>query len=173
MQNNIIKVEAKHAFTMFPKKPVILGQGENTYGIVSWTILDVIEGEPKADAYDDITITGHYEEEIDSTKNYTILAKEVEHEKYGTQYELMFIGEIMDLTSVGNQKAFLKTFLTDGQIEEMFKVLPNPLETVNDHDIEALKKVHGIGDYISERIIERFEENKDYCHLYLELDGLG
>ena len=173
MQNNIIKVEVKHAYTMFPKKPVILGKGEDTYGIVSWTVLDVLEGEPKTDFYDGVTITGYYEEEIDSSKNYTILAKEVEHEKYGIQYELMFIGEIVDLASVGNQKAFLKTFLTDGQIEEMFKVLPNPLEVIYNGDIEALKKVHGIGDYISERIIERFEDNRDYCNIYLELDGLG
>src|SRR5665647_3880424 len=92
MQNNIIKVEVKHAYTMFPKKPVILGKGEDTYGIVSWTVLDVLEGEPKTDFYDGVTITGYYEEEIDSSKNYTILAKEVEHEKYGIQYELMFIG---------------------------------------------------------------------------------
>jgi exodeoxyribonuclease V alpha subunit len=173
MQNNIIKIEAKHAYTMFPKKPTVLGRGEDTYGIVCWTVTDVIEGEPKTDLYDAITVTGTYEEQIESNKTYTILAKEIEHEKYGIQYELMFIGEILDFTSVGNQKAFLKTFLTDGQIEEMFKVLKNPLEIIQNHDTQALKKVHGIGDYISERIIERFEECKDYCNVYLELDGLG
>ncbi len=173
MQNNIIKVEAKHAYTMFPKKPIVLGRGEDTYGIVSWTITDVVEGEPKTDIYDAIIITGKYEEEIEPNKNYTILAKEVQHEKYGTQYELIFIGEILDFTSIGNQKAFLKTFLTQGQIEEMFKVHKNPLETIQNHDIEGLKKVHGIGDYISKRIIERYEECKDYCNVYLELDGLG
>lgn len=174
MQSNIIKIEAKHAYTMFPKKPTVLGCGEDTYGIVAWTVTDVLEGEPKTDDFnDEITVTGYYEEEIDFSKTYTILAKEVEHEKYGVQYQLLFIGEVMDLTSVGNQKAFLKTFLSDGQIEEMFKVLSNPLKSIADHDIDALKKVHGIGDYISERIIERFEDNKDYCNVYLELDGYG
>lgn len=173
MQNNIIKIEAKHDYTLFPKRPIVLGKGDNIYGVVSWIVTNVIEGEPHTDSFDCIKVTGYYEEEIDVNKTYTILAKEVEHEKYGIQYELMFIGEIVDFTSIGNQRAFLKTFLTNGQIEEMFKVLENPLLTIQNHDIESLKKVHGIGDYISERIIERFEECKDYCNIYLELDGLG
>lgn len=170
---NIIKIEAKHAYTLFPKAPKTLGMEDDTYGIVSWSITSVIEGEPASDKYENIVITGIYEEPITPLKNYTIMAKEVEHEKYGKQYQLMFIGEILDLTSVGNQKAFLKTFLSDGQIEEMFKVLKNPLATIQAHDIESLKKVYGIGDYISQRIIERFEDGKDYCNVYLELDGLG
>jgi len=172
--SDIIKVEVKHAYTMFPRRPIVLGQGEDVYGIVAWIVTDVLEGEPKINDFnDEITVTGYYEEEIDPSKTYTILAKEVEHDKYGIQYQLLFIGQVVDLTSVGNQKAFLKTFLSDGQIEEMFKVLPNPLKSIADHDVGALKKVHGIGDYISERIIERFEENKDYCNVYLELDGYG
>jgi exodeoxyribonuclease V alpha subunit len=173
MVNDIIKVEAKHAYTKFPKKSIILGTGEDTFGIVSWTVVDVIEGVPMTDVYDNITVTGYYEEEIEYGKTYTILAKESEHEKYGVQYELLFIGEIINFASIGNQKSFLKTFLTDGQIEEMFKVLDNPLDVIQRHDIESLKKVHGIGDYISERIIERYEDGKDYCNVYLELDGLG
>jgi exodeoxyribonuclease V alpha subunit len=173
MINDIIKIEAKHAYTKFPKRPIILGVGEDTFGIVSWTVVDVIEGIPATDIYDNITVTGYYEEEIEYGKTYTILAKESEHEKYGVQYELLFIGEIINFASIGNQKSFLKTFLTDGQIEEMFKVLGNPLDIIQKHDIESLKKVHGIGDYISERIIERYEDCKDYCNVYLELDGLG
>ncbi|MFA7689154.1 MAG: helix-hairpin-helix domain-containing protein, partial [Bacilli bacterium] len=173
MSDNIIKIEARHAYTLFPKKPIVLGTEENTYGIVSWNVNNVIEGDPLTDAYNNITITGEYEEIIEIGKVYTILAKEFEHEKYGIQYQLLFIGQIVDLSNVGNQKAFLKTFLTDGQIEEMFKVLKNPLDIIQRHDIESLKKVHGIGDYISQRIIERFEEVKDYSSVYLELDGLG
>lgn len=173
MINDIIKIEAKHAYTMFPKKPIVLGNSDDSFGIVVWTILDVVEGSPNADIYDNITVTGYYEEEIEYGKTYTILAKETNHEKYGVQYELLFIGEIINFTSIGNQKSFLKTFLTDGQIEEMFKVLDDPLDIIQKHDINSLKKVHGIGDYISEKIIERFEDCKDYCNVYLELDGLG
>lgn len=171
--NNIIKIEAKHEYTLFPKYPLILGKGENNYGIVKWCLLSVLEGEPIIDKNDCVTVTGNYHEEIDSSKTYTILAKETDHPQYGKQYQLIFIGEILNLSNIGNQRAFLKTFLTNGQIEEMFKVLENPLKTIQEHDIESLKKVHGIGDYIGKRIIDRYERGKDYCNVYLELDDLG
>lgn len=171
--NNIIKIEAFHEFTLFPKYPAILGNEENNFGVVKWSIINILNGEPVTDKNGCVTITGKYEEEIDTAKRYTILAKETEHSQYGKQYQLIFIGEILNLSNVRNQKAFLETFLTSGQIEEMFKVLDNPLETIQNHDIESLKKVHGIGDYISQRIIERYEQGKDYCNVYLELDGLG
>lgn len=163
----------RHNHTLFPKFPSILGTEDSTYGIVVWNVISVLEGNPKIDKYDNITITGTYEEEIDSTKVYTILAKEKNHEKYGLQYELMFIGEIINLVGVGNQKAFLKTFLTEGQVNELFKVLENPLLTIQQHDIDGLKKACGIGDYIANCIIERYEDSKDNCSLYIELDGLG
>jgi len=173
LTDDIIKIEASHAFTLFPRYPTILGTEDNKYGIVKWNVLSVLDGEVESDKNDIVTITGNYEEEINENKNYTILAKEIMHEKFGKQYQLIFIGEVLDLTSVGHQKAFLATFLTDGQITEMYKVLDNPLKTVQDHDINSLKKVHGIGDYIANCIIERFEDCKDNCNVYIELDGLG
>ena len=171
--NNIIKIEARLKHILFPKYPTILGNSDNNYGIVSWSPMLVLEGEPVLDNYDSLVIKGNYEEEIDINKNYTIVAKEVNDEERGTQYELIFIGELIDFSNVNNQKAFLKTFLTDGQIIEMFKILDNPLKTIEEHDIESLKKVHGIGDYIANCIIERFEDNKDNCEVYLELDDYG
>lgn len=171
--NKIIKIEARLNRVLFPKYPEILGRGDNTFGIVSWCPMLVLEGEPQTDNWGNLVVKGNYEEEIDIKTDYTIIAKEVHDEQRGTQYELMFIGQLMDLSSVNNQKAFLKTFLTDNQISEMFKVLDNPLASIEAHDVEALKKVNGIGDYIANCIIERFEDNKDNCEVYLELDEYG
>ena len=171
--NKIIKIEARLSRVLFPKYPEILGRGDNTYGIVSWNPMLVLEGEIQTDSWGSIVVKGNYEEEIDPKTDYTIIAKEVYDEQRGTQYELMFIGQLIDLSSVNNQKAFLKTFLTDNQISEMFKVLDNPLASIEAHDVEALKKVNGIGDYIANCIIERFEDNKDNCEVYLELDEYG
>ena len=62
MQSNIIKVEAKHAYTMFPKRPTVLGVGENTYGVVAWIVTNVLEGEPNVNDFnDEITVIGYYE----------------------------------------------------------------------------------------------------------------
>lgn len=173
MNSNIIKIEGRLNRILFPRYPTVLGKGDDTFGIVIWYPMLVLEGEPATDNWGGLVIKGTYEEEIDPSKDYTIIAKEVEDEKRGKQYELMFIGELINLSSVTNQKAFLKTFLTDLQISEMFKVLDNPLKAIEAHDIESLKKVNGVGDYIANCIVERFEDNKDNCEVYLELDEYG
>lgn len=170
--NKIIKIEGRLNRVLFPKYPEVLGK-DSTFGIVSWVPMLVLEGEPVTDNFGGLVIKGSYEEEIDQWKNYTIIAKETEDEKRGMQYELLFIGDLINLSTVNNQKAFLKTFLSDLQITEMFKVLENPLSTIENHDIEALKKVNGVGDYIAHCIVDRFEENKDNCEVYLELDDYG
>lgn len=171
--NKIIKIEARLSRVLFPKYPEILGRGDNTFGIVSWCPMLVLEGEVQTDNWGNLVVKGNYEEEIDPKTDYTIIAKEVHDEQRGTQYELMFIGQLIDLSNINNQKVFLKIFLTDNQISEMFKVLDNPLASIEAHDIEALKRVNGIGDYIANCIIERFEDNKDNCEVYLELDEYG
>lgn len=173
MSNSIIKIEARLSKILFPKYPEILGRGDSTFGIVSWCPILVPEGEIQTDNWGNLVIKGNYEEEIDPKTDYTIIAKEYNDEQRGTQYELIFIGQLIDLSNINNQKAFLKTFLTDNQISEMFKVLDNPLSSIETHDTETLKKVNGIGDYIANCIIERFENSKDNCEVYLELDAYG
>lgn len=172
--NNIIKIEARLNRILFPKAPLVLGKGSNTFGIVSWTPMLELEGTVKINDWDSsIIVKGIYEDTINPSVDYTIVAKEVYDEKRGTQYELIFIGKLMKLTSINSQKTFLKTFLTDSQVSEMFKTLEDPLKIIDQHDIESLKKVHGIGNYIANCIIERYEKNKDNCEAYIELDSYG
>ena len=171
--NNIIKIEARLSKILFPKYPEILGRGDSTFGIVSWCPMLVLEGDVQTDNWGNLVIKGNYEEEIEPKTDHTIIAKEIYDDQRGIQYDLIFIGQLIDLSNINNQKGFLKTFLTDNQISEMFKVLDNPLASIEAHDTEALKKVNGIGDYIANCIIERFENNKDNCEVYLELDAYG
>lgn len=171
--SNIIKIQARMNRILFPKYPDVLGEGGNNFGIVSWNPIDVIEGEPHIDSWGTIVVKGNYEEKIEYADDYIIIAKEVHSQDRGLQYDLLYFAKNLDLSKVKNQKAFLKTFLSDIQIKEMYKVLDNPLEVIKEHDIESLKKVHGVGDYIANCIIERFEENRDNCELYIELDKYG
>lgn len=171
--SNIIKIQARMNRILFPKYPDVLGEGGNNFGIVSWNPIDVIEGEPHIDSWGTIVVKGNYEEKIEYADDYIIIAKEVHSQDRGLQYDLLYFAKNLDLSKVKNQKSFLKTFLSDIQIKEMYKVLDNPLEVIKEHDIESLKKVHGVGDYIANCIIERFEENRDNCELYIELDKYG
>ena len=173
MNSNIIKIQARVNRILFPKYPNVLGEGDNNFGIVSWNPVDVLDGEPHIDSWGTIVVKGTYEQALDFGDDYIIIAKENYNPDRGYQYDLLYIAQDLDLSKVHNQKAFLQTFLTEGQIAEMFKVLDNPLAAIEAHDVEALKQVKGVGDYIANCIIERFEDNRDNCEVYLELDQYG
>lgn len=173
MSSNIIKIQARVNRILFPKYPDVLGEGGNNFGIVSWNPVDVLDGEPHIDSWGTIVVKGTYEQTLDFGDDYIIVAKENYNPDRGYQYDLLYIAQDLDLSKVYNQKAFLQTFLTEGQIAEMFKVLDNPLAAIEAHDVEALKQVKGVGDYIANCIIERFEDNRDNCEVYLELDQYG
>lgn len=170
MKEKLIKIKAYLNRVVFSKSN-LLTSGD--WGIVSWVVRDVLEGDPAFDYRGNVTVVGNYDSSIDPDKIYVILGKEVENEKYGKQYELMYYTEDVDLSSVANQRGFLKTFLTDLQIEEMFKIYPNPLAIIDSGDVEALKKVKGIGDYIANRILNSYEGLKDMSMVYIELDRYG
>ena len=135
--------------------------------------MSVDDGEPTNDSFGTITVKGTYPCNISPRANYIIIAKEVEHPQYGTQYDLIYFNEEFDMTKATNQRAFLKTFLTDNQIEEFFKIFPNPIQTLETGNPKELTKIHGVGDYIANCILERYEQKKDVGQVYLELDGIG
>lgn len=167
-----IKVKAYFNYTLFPKAPAVLGEGDNTYGITKWDVTEVLEGTLGKGGYN-ICVKGDFYEPIKPGVIYTILAQYDEHPTYGPQYSLIYINEEIDLTRISNQKAFLQSFLTEGQITELYKIYDNPLEIIQNHDIEGLKKVHGVGEYIANCIIERFEENRDLSVVFSELADYG
>ena len=169
----LVKVKAYFEYCLYPRAPIVLGQDDNTFGIVRWVVLDEISGHCITDKEHVATFQGEYIEPIEYNTPYTLLGKKTIHPQYGVQYRLLYINKETDLGKLRNQKAFLKTFLTDGQIEELYKVYKNPLKIIEDHDIEGLKKVHGVGDYIANCIINRFEDNKDWSNVYVELDNYG
>ena len=171
--NNIIKIKAKCNSIIFPRGG-FNKNSENMYGIVSWNVSEEILGEPILHPkYGTVTITGQYEAGVEYCTEYTIIAKEVENPKYGKQYQLIQYGEQYNLDNTRDQKAFLRTILTYNQVKEIYKVTDDPIKTIAAHDRETLKKAKGIGDYIVDRIINRYEENKDYTELYIELDEYG
>lgn len=170
-EEKFIKIKASHSKTLYPSAG-IRSDGKN-WGIVSWNILEVEQGNPTMSVYGEVTFTGEYTDGIDPNSAYVLLGKEVEHPKYGVQYQLVYYNKDIDFSNQKNQRAFLRTFLSEGQMDELFAVCDDPLQVIADHDIETLKKAKGIGDYISNCIIERFEASKDMSTVYLELDKVG
>ena len=169
----LIKIQARLARILYPKYPKILGKGSETYGIVSWEVMDVIEGNPQINKYNCVTIKGDYNSEIIPNKIYNILAREVTDPNWGLQYNLIYWNEEVDLNTVNNQKTFLAQIITQDQITEMFKVFDNPIEVIARHDEKELQRVKGIGPVYAKKIIRTYEEKKDLSVIYLELDKVG
>lgn len=172
ISEDVIKVKAYLDNIVFPKYPKVLGEDDDTWGVTNWCILETLEGSPELNNRGLLVVTGDFFGPLDYGKPYTIVGKANET-KYGMQYKLIYYNQEFDLTKVNNQKAFLATILTEQQIKDIFDTLDNPLQSIADHDIEALMKVHNIGPVYAQKIIERYEDNKDMSAVYMELDGYG
>ena len=179
MSNNIgtgplVKFLGRINYVLFPKNKEMLGKGANTFGIVRWTVEEVKSREDEAEeVFGIVTVKGDYSIVPLMGKDYIILARQVEHEKYGLQYNLVYISENVDFSSEVNQKAFLSTFLTQNQVREMYEVFENPLSVIGEGNVQELMKVKGVGPATAARIIENYNKKKDNSLAYTELDGLG
>lgn len=169
--NNLIKVEGILEGILFPKPSELLGKDDNhSFGITIWNVANVLEGELNEDR---ITVKGDFPSPIDYGKRYKLLLHEVFHEKYGKQYDLAYICENTELKDKMQQRNFLSSILTPIQLKEIFEKFDNPIDIIKDHNIEKLKEVKGIGDYIANCIIERYESNKDSSIIYVKLADVG
>ena len=167
---NTIRVKALHARTLFPRSGVF--ENGNNWGIVSWVVQEVEEGDPKENAYGEITVVGNYTNGIDTSKAYTIIGEEVDNPQYGKQYELKYYSEEADFTREANQREILKELVPINVLPHILK-LDNPLEAIINHDTKTLTKVKGIGQTSVYRIYQKYEDKKDYLKAYIALSPYG
>lgn len=163
-----IKCKIKLSKQLFPKNKVHNGE----YAILSVKIVEVLEGEPTISSWGTITIVGNVCE-IDENEIYTIIAKETMNEKYGLQYELIYIGSQIKINSVQDQKIFLSKILTENQVDNLFETFKKPLDIIKQGDVKQLCKVKGIGVKSALSIIEKYNQSKDYSQAYIALNDYG
>ncbi len=166
-----IKCRIKIARQFFPKNNQKINNGE--FAILSAYVIETLEGEPKIDnKWNTITITGNVCE-INPKETYTLIAKEINNERFGVQYQIVFIGKIYDLTDEYKQRIFLSKIITEKQVESLYLTYKNPIEVLDNGDIVALCRVKGIGASTAQHLIEKYNEAKDYSSAYVELDKFG
>jgi len=154
---------------MFPKNKII---GNGDFGIISVTILDTLQGEPQVNKWGTITLTGCMCE-INDDEIYVVIGKEIENEKYGLQYQVVFMCVDVKLTSRDDQYKFLEKVLPEKQCIELFKAFENPIEFLENKDVQTLTSVKGIGVPTALKLIEKYESSKDYSEAYIKLDKYG
>ena len=165
----MIKCKCRLSKQMFPKNKII---GNGDFGIISVTVLDTLQGEPQINKWGTITLTGCMCE-INDDEIYVIIGKEIENEKYGIQYQIVFMCIDVKLTNRDDQFIFLEKVLPEKQCVELFKAFENPIEILENKDIQALTSVKGIGVPTALKLIERYENSKDYSEAYVKLDRFG
>lgn len=145
---------------------------KDNWGILYVTLLDREYGTVKVDKYNGFIVKGCMAEP-NYKDTFTVVGNEVEDPKWGTQYDLIYMGICSDLDTEDSQKIFLSKILTPTQIRNMYKVLKNPMDVLEKEDIKELIKIKGIGVKTAVALIERYKEHKDYSFAYIELDKYG
>lgn len=165
-----IKGNIKLAWQVFPKGGQQIESGD--FGIISAKVIDVTEGEPKTSKYGTITLTGVMCA-INKEEIYKVVAKEVENDKYGLQYEIVFIGTDVKLEKKEDQRTFLRKVLSEKQCEDIFEKFENPIKILDEKNTESLCQIKGIGVPTALKLIDKYESCKDFSEIYIKLDKYG
>jgi exodeoxyribonuclease V alpha subunit len=153
-----------------PIYPRSISIGE--WGIVSCSLMEVIDGDPILDKNDNFVAKGIMPD-INLYDTYKLVGKLVKDDTYGWQYEIIYFGLDYNLVDKDEQRIFLSHILTEGQVNELYETLSNPFESIENEDVAALTKVKGIGVITAQRIIDKYKANIDNSKIFVELDGYG
>lgn len=95
------------------------------------------------------------------------------HEIYGDTYELVYISKCIDISSKDKQKEFLKNVLNENLVDKLFDEYNDVIKLLEERDVKSLMKIKGIGNRVALKMIDEYEESKDYSSIYMELGQLG
>ena len=170
MEEAMVKCKIKINRQFFPKNNEKIKSGD--FAILSASVIEVIEGDVEQNKWGCITISGNAIE-YDYGTIYTLIAKEKPNDKFGMQYSIVSMFEEADLSDKGNQKTFLLKFLTENQVENLYNTFENPMDVIEEGDVQALCNVKGLGVTSAIKVLEKYQDNKDYSTAYIELDKYG
>lgn len=135
-------------------------------------IIDKLDGEPIIDLNKMLSVAGNifFKPEVDV--EYLLEGAYIDT-KYGMQLQLKNSHADVKLNTPEDKKMFLKQILTDKQIENIYNTYDDPFIIIEQGRIGDLIKVDGIGEYLAEKILNRFEATKDLAPAYAFFSPLG
>ncbi|MED3792489.1 AAA family ATPase [Niallia alba] len=95
------------------------------------------------------------------------------HMAYGDTYEIIFISKYIDLSSKDKQKKFLEGIINPNIVDKLFEEYNDIISLLENKDVLSLTKVNGIGNTTAMRLIQEYEDSKDYSEVYAELSHLN
>ena len=166
-----IDCTVKFAKRIYPKR--VSGE-DGDWQVCLVDIVSVNEGVPYCKR--GVSIVGNMvwlTDEYDS--EYRIVGDLTESTKYGgLQYIVTYSQEIYEFDTYEKQVTFLDYILTEKQLNNLIKEYPqNPIKPLEDHDMNGLMKVSGIGVATATKLLQRFDACKDKGKAYIELSSYG
>ena len=124
--------------------------------------------------YGQITLVGNMVAMEKDGAVYKVKVEKVYNEKRGSyQYDVKYSQEVREFRTEFQQRSFLSMFLNDRQIDGLYALYQNPIQLLEEGNVEEIVKVKGIGEKTALKIIERYEACKDYGPAYGELGSFG
>lgn len=169
MEEKILKFECALDRIIYPKYSKKVQSGD--FAIFSMRITKWIDN--KIDEVEIIKLKGTTCT-LEYGTTYKVFCKLAEtHEIYGDTYGLIYISKCIDISSKDKQKEFLKNVLNENLVEKLFDEYDDVIKLLENRDVKSLMKIKGIGNQVALRMIDEYEESKDYSSIYMELGQLG
>lgn len=169
MEEKILKFECALDRIIYPKYSKKVQSGD--FAIFSMRITKWIDN--KIDEIETIKLKGTTCT-LEYGTTYKVFCKLAEtHEIYGDTYGLIYISKCIDISSKDKQKEFLKNVLNENLVEKLFDEYDDVIKLLENRDVKSLMKIKGIGNQVALRMIDEYEEYKDYSSIYMELGQLG
>ena len=168
-EEKILKIECTLDRIFYPKYAKQINSGE--FGIFQAIVTKTLEDTEYP--YEAIKLKGICPT-VEYGTTYKVYCKLCEHnEKYGDTYELVYISKCIDISSKDKQKEFLKNVLNENLVDKLFDEYDDVIKLLEERDVKSLMKIKGIGNQVALKMIDEYEESKDYSSIYMELGQLG
>lgn len=168
-EEKILKFECVLDHVIYPKYSKEIKSKE--FGIFRAIVTKLLEGTE----YDseEIKLKGICPHVVYGT-TYKVYAKLTDvHDMYGNTYEIVYMSKCVDISDKDKQKEFLKNILNEKLVDRLFDEYDDVITLLENRDIKSLMKIKGIGNQVALKMIDEYEESKDYSSIYIELGQLG
>ena len=144
-----------------------------TWGVALCTLVESMDGKFRKNKYGSYKLVGLLPSlDLKDNVEYIVYAKEIDNE-YGVSYEIDYSFTDYAIETDEQKKDFLSIFLTSKQVENLYLELENPFDCIVNEDREALLSVKGIGESTFDKIISKYENNKDFSQIFVELPNIN
>lgn len=171
MNEEVVKIECNLSRIFYPKNATSVKSSE--FAIFSADVLRALDEYTEELGIRYIKLKGRVCK-LEFGAVYKVYAKLAEkHETYGDTYEIIHINKVIDISDTHKQKEFLRHIINENTVENLFDMYDDVIELFENKDVSALTKVKGIGNKTALKLIEAYEDSKDYSTIYMELGEMG